>query len=274
MRVFLAGDLDLLGTPLVSLLTAAGHEVARPTSDVPLASRSAYLASIGDLKADAVISLIGVQGELPEHYRAMRAVNRARAEGTSTLLAAARRMGATRVVGASSFHGYGFRSHGTGTLDETLPFGLTDESRNDSVQKALLTAEQQVRAFGGIALRFGHLWGPEHTDVPAIPTRFRGDLPVVHTSDAVRAIVAALTAGESGAAYNIVSNDRTNWAGLQRARASQLGHAAPVELPDGVIRILAPFAAQVITGTSLRLSNNRAASELNWLPQVSVGGAA
>jgi len=263
MRVLVAGATGVFGKSVLDQLAAAGHIPVEPT--VPTTDRAAFLQSLDGITADAVVNLLGTSTEFAEGYRAMVPVTRARLEGTSTLIAAARLLGATRLISASSFTGYGFDVLGDRQLDETAPFGNADDTSNAPVQLGLLGLEQQTRAFGGVVLRFAHLVSENSDSVPAIPRRWEGALPVVSVDDAARAIVHALESGRPGATYNIAGAETVTWRQLQTAQSRIDGYAAPVVLPDSTIRMLAPFAAQVITRTSMRLSTAAARDELDWV---------
>jgi nucleoside-diphosphate-sugar epimerase len=263
MRVLVAGATGVFGKSVLQHLSAAGHVPIEPS--VPVATRATFLASLDESRADAVVNLLGASTELVDGYREMHPVNRARLEGTSTLIAAARRLGATRLVSASSFHGYGFDVLGDRPLAENAPFGEADDTANGAVQLALLGLEQQTRAFGGVVLRFAHLVAESAERVPAVPRTWTGTLPVVHVDDAARAVVRALESGRPGGTYNIAGDESVSWRELQKAQARADGFAAPVVLPDALIRVLAPFASEVITRTSLRLATTAARDELEWI---------
>ena len=265
MRVLVAGATGVFGKSVLDHLLAAGHVPVEPA--VPTTTRAAFLASLDGTNADAVVNLLGTTTELADGYRAMHPLNRARLEGTSTLIAAARRLGATRLVSASSFYGYGFDTLGDRPLAENAPFGEADDTENGAVQLALLGLEQQTRAFGGVVLRLAHLVAENADHVPAVPRTFTGTLPVVHVDDAARAVVRALESGRPGGTYNIAGPETVSWRDLQNAQARIDGFAAPVVLPDALIRVFAPFASEVITRTSLRLSTTAARNELDWVAE-------
>jgi nucleoside-diphosphate-sugar epimerase len=280
MRVLLAGASGAIGRELVPRLLGAGHEVVgitRRRGSIASAGVTEVVADVNDraglltaldgVKAQAVIHQLTALHRAPRGYRDMRETNRLRSEGTSTLIAAARAVGAKRFVAASVFYGYGFRDHGDAMLDETAPFGLPDGTRNDLVQEALLTNELQVRAFGGIALRYGMFYEPGAKRVAPVARGWNGVLPLVHISDAAAAAVLALTKGKAGHAYNIADGSPASFRELQAARASAAGIAPPVELPAPLIRAAAPFGAQLVCRTSIRMSMAKARRELGWRPQ-------
>jgi nucleoside-diphosphate-sugar epimerase len=280
MRVLLAGATGAIGRRLVPQLIAAGHSVIGITRTAgalagtgatelvaDVSRRASFLAALEGVKADAVIHELTALKKAPARYSDMRQTNRLRAEGASTLIAAAKRVGAKRFITASIFYGYGFHDHGSSVLDELAPFGEQDGSRNDSVQTALLSDEQQVRAFGGIALRYGIFYAPGARSIPPIPQRWMGSLPVVHIEDAAHATVLALEKGKSGEAYNIVDDSPTTWRELQSLQAAADGLRPPVELPELALRVVAPFGAQLMTRTSMILSNAKAKRDLGWSPK-------
>jgi nucleoside-diphosphate-sugar epimerase len=264
MRVLVAGATSSLGISLLNELVDAGHEPV--TSPVSAAHRSSYLASLEGVTADAVINLLGASTRLAPGTRALVAVNRARAEGTSTMLAAAERVGAARIVGASSYTGYGLSNHGDVAIDESAPFAVGDDAESASLR----SAEQQALSRGGLVLRFGQLWSQNAATVPPVSRRGDGQLPVVHVRDAARAAVLALERGAAGSVYNITSDETVTWRQLQQAQARMDGFAAPVALDPALLRLIAPLAARVICDTSMRLSTVVADFELGWSARIAL----
>lgn len=270
MRVLLAGSTGAVGRRLVPQLQAAGHEVVglsrSPEADVAvdLLNRQAVLDRLEGERFDAIIHQATALATAPITHAHMTRTNRLRTEGTSTLLAVARRSGATRFVAASVFYGYGFLDHGAAPLTEDEPFGLRDGSANDEVLRCLQANEQQVSAFGGISLRYGLFYGDGMA--PVMDAEFEGLLPVVHLEDAAAAAVRALTRGRRGAAYNIADDQPVSWRELQQAQAVAEGRPFPLALPSWALRAAAPFGAELLTRTSMSLSTARARRELGWRP--------
>lgn len=269
MRVLLAGSTGVIGTELRRQLIDAGHEVSglartatpRATLGVDLLDREAVLRAVDGLEFDAVIHQATALRRTPLAARHMTTTNRLRTEGTSTLLAVARETGATKVITASAFFGYGFSDHGSQPIDETEAFGQHD----DAVQRALLSNEQQVRAAGGAALRYGFVYGTG--PAPVVAAGWNGLLPYVHVVDAASAAVAALTRAKAGQAYNIANDESASWRELQEASAIAAGEPMPREVAPWLLRASAPFAAELIGATSMRLSMAKAKRDLRWKPQ-------
>jgi nucleoside-diphosphate-sugar epimerase len=281
MRVLLAGASGAIGHYLVPQLLEAGHEVIgitrRPGSlagtgaierVADVSSRPEFLAALDGIHADAVIHQLTALKKPPLTYRDMRETNRLRLEGTSNLIAGAKQIGATKMVAASMFYGYGFTEHNTSHVDETDPFGELD-GRNDDVIRAVHGLEQQVRAFGGVVLRYGLIYDPRSRNVSPVPKTWHGRLPLLHISDAASAAVAALEHGKPGEVYNISDDVPTSYRDLQFALAKSIGARRPIELPESVIRAGAPFGGQLTTRTRLRISTEKAKRDLGWEPQFS-----
>ena len=279
MRVFLAGASGVMGRELIPRLLADGHEVVGTTrtrgsldgsgatefvGDVR--DRAAFIATASALQCDAVIHQLTAYRKPPRTFRRMVATNRLRSEGTNTLVAAARAMGATTFIAASSVYGYGFGQHGDVVLDESSRFGKETTGPILAVESALGSLEQQVRAIGGISLRYGIFYAPGGR-IPPIPKDADGVLPFVALSDAADATILALTRGTSGATYNIVDDEPVSWRTLHEARALAAGAPPPTEYRSRTIALAAPFAADLVTRTSLRVSNSLAKAELGWVPE-------
>jgi nucleoside-diphosphate-sugar epimerase len=279
MKVLLAGASGAIGRYLVPQLIEANHEVIGITrTPGSLAStgarevvadvleRDALLAAVDGIKADAVIHQLTSMNRAPTTLRAMRETNRLRTEGTSALIAAARKVGAKKFVAASFFGGYGLQDHGREPRTELAPFGEID-GRADAVQLALLSLEQQVRAFGGVVLRFGLFYDSTTTSVSPVSRTWDGLLPMLHISDAAAATVRALAKYKAGAIYNIADEHPMTYRAREIARARAAGLRPPMRLSDGVLGLVAPYGALLLSRTSITLSTERAATDLGWTPQ-------
>ncbi|HEX4400053.1 MAG TPA: NAD(P)-dependent oxidoreductase [Galbitalea sp.] len=279
MRVLLAGASGAIGRYLLPQLVAANHEVIGITRTpgslagtgarevvADVLDRPALLAALDGIRADVVIHQLTALSKAPARARGMRETNRLRVEGTSTLIAAARRIGAKKFVAASFFGGYGLTDHGRSPLLESDPFGEPD-GRADAVQMALLSLEQQVHAFGGVSLRFGLFYDGTTSQVSPVSATWNGVLPMLHVSDAAAATVRVLARYKAGAIYNIADDEPLTYRAREIARAAAAGIRPPARLPDAVLRIAAPFGALLLSRTSMALDTAKANSELGWTPQ-------
>lgn len=237
--------------------------LARSSADIntDLLDREAVLRAVDGHEFDAIIHQATALKRPPLIAAHMTTTNRLRTEATSTLLAVARETGAAKFVTASVFYGYGFGDHGDLALDESDSFGAEPEP----VQLAVLSNEQQVRAAGGTALRYGFVYGTGAA--PVVVAGWQGVLPVIHVVDAAAAAVSALSHSKRGQAYNIADDSAVSWAELQQASAVAAGSPRPRAVPKWLVQAAAPFAAEMIANTSMRLSTAKARRELRWRPQ-------
>ena len=278
MRVLLAGASGALGREVHPALVRAGHSVAgitrragsvsghRTTEIVAdILDRPALLKAVDGQQFDAVVHIATDLSREPRRYAQMRATNRLRTEGTSALLAAARATDATRFVSGSVFYGYGFEDFEDRVLDEDAAFGQQPGGPVDAVHRALLSNEQQTRAFGGVALRFG-LFYRGRGAIPTVASDWCGTLPFVHVDDAAAATVAALD-GPRGSVFNIVDDTPATWREVHEERARAFELPDPTGLPSWVLRRAQPFRAEILTATSMRVSNARAKEQLGWTPE-------
>ena len=277
MRVLLAGATGEIGRHLLPLLVRSGHTVSgvarHVTGDTSygcteieadIVDRESLLRAVDGLEFDAVIHEATSFRRLPRRYAHMRATNRLRVEGTSALIAAARETGATRFVSASAFYGYGLEDFGNTVIDEDAAFGEQPGGPIDPVHLALISNEQQTRAFGGVALRYGVFYrgrGP----IPSVASDWRGELPFVHIEDAATATIAALDA-PAGSVFNIVDDTPATWREVHEERARAFEAPDPTAVPSWFMRRSAPFRAELLTATSMRVSNARAKAGLGWAP--------
>jgi nucleoside-diphosphate-sugar epimerase len=296
VRVLVAGATGALGIPLTRKLLAAGHEVigisrtpgkrdkhralGAESLVVDVMDKTALLNAVDGLEADAVIHQLTAMKNASPRLRADDPTNALRTRGTANLLAAARMIGARRLVTQSLIFGYGYGDHGARELTEDDPFGLPQGIYTDPLVAGLLSAEQQTftaERIEGIALRYGLLYGPgAFSDLfvelmrrrrLAIPRGGGGTISWIHVEDAAAATVAALELGQPGQAYNVVDDEPVNWRDFTWALAGAFGTPKPWELPNHVLRLAAPYLA-VMMASTLRVSNARARRELEWMPSM------
>jgi nucleoside-diphosphate-sugar epimerase len=183
MRIFVAGATGALGTQLVPLLVAAGHEVAGMTRSERKAETlralgaeavvcdvfdaGALAAAVARFAPGAVVHALTDLPADPRELSARASANsRIRREGTRNLLAAARSAAAHRILAESV----------------AFPVGGDGQAAVEEHERAVLDA-------GGVVLRYGRFYGPgtwhEHDTAPP---------PAVHVAEAARRTVDALEA--------------------------------------------------------------------------------
>lgn len=219
-RVLVAGATGAIGTRLLPLLRAAGYAVVGATRsedkarglrglgyeavvadvyDVPALSRV-----LADCRPDVVIHQLT---DLPKNLDSaqMRAGivrnARIRNEGTGNLVRAAVASGVRRMVAQSIAWAY---APGPGPHSETDP--LETEAAGDraiSVGGVIALEDWVLRTSNlqGVALRYGHIFGPgTHSSEPS-------DFAPVHVDAAAHAALLAIEHGAPGA-YNIAQPNR------------------------------------------------------------------
>ena len=293
MKIIIAGGTGTLGTPIVTQLLAAGHDVvgiARSTEGAQKLRRAGASVIVADamdregllragegLQADAVLHELTALKKAPAGHRAMAATDDLRVTGTANLLDLAGEVGARRFVTQSIVFGYGYRDHGDVTLTEDSPFGVTDGSAFDAHVDAMVSTEQQAFAaegVEGVALRYGLLYGEDAATVErmlrrrSLPVARRGGrLAFVHHQDAAAATIAAVERGRAGEAYNIVDDTPATFRELITAIAEARNAPKPLVLPGSLLKLAAPYGGVVLGDVSMRVSNAKAKRELGWTPQ-------
>jgi uncharacterized protein YbjT (DUF2867 family) len=181
MRVFLAGATGVIGSRLVPLLLAAGHEVAGLTRDAGQADRLAtagvrpvvgdvfdaewLTAAMVDFAPEAVLhELTSLPKDAADLPRSSGANARIRRDGTRNLLAGAAAAGASRFAAQS----VAWPLKGDGAA-------------------AVADLERMVLAADGVVIRYGRFYGPGtyHPDHPPEPPR-------IHVDEAARRTLPAL----------------------------------------------------------------------------------
>jgi nucleoside-diphosphate-sugar epimerase len=293
MKVLVAGATGAIGTPLCRRLNEAGHEVIGITQTTSSASRlerqgirpvvadalnrKQLLDALREVRADVVIHELTALRKPPARHSGMARTNELRTVGTSNLVTAARQVGATRFLTQSIVFGYGYVDHRKQILTESTSFCGANSGRCNPHVAAMQANEKMVRGsedFEGIALRYGIFYGADVSGMRdmlnarkiPVPSRVHNPLPWIHIEDAAAATVAAVENGRPGAAYNIADNGTASWGQMFSDMAVALKAPQPRVLPAWMIRMAAPYVASMILDTSMRVSTNKAHTELGWAP--------
>lgn len=296
MRVLVVGASGVIGTRLVPLLTAVGHDVvalsrsSRRTAGLEAAGvevvvadaldRDQLLAAVRQAAPDAVVNLLtAIPAEINPRRLAkdFALTNQLRTEGTRNLIEAAQACGVRRIVAQGVAYGY---QPGDGLANEDAPLWHDGTPRQFApVLAALVSLEEQSLAAGSVILRFGHLYGPgsAYAADGAFTAQVRaGKVPLVgggnavfsfiHADDAASAVVAAVDRDTAGV-LNVVDNDPVPLHTWLPEFADRLGAPAPRRAPAALAR-LAVGAWGVAFMNQLRGADNaRARLALNWRPR-------
>jgi nucleoside-diphosphate-sugar epimerase len=298
MRVLIAGATGAVGTRLVPLLIAAGHEVigitrtpgkaeslrrAGATPMVvdalrPALLRRAVLAAHAQVVVHEMTALSNVS-DLRRFDNNFAATNRLRTQALDYLLAAARESGARRFI-AQSFCGWPYAHTGGPVKSEDCPLDPDPPAELRHTLDAIRHLEVAVTAAypeQGLVLRYGALYGPgtgmldagtarqfKHRFVPVIGEG-NGWWSFIHVEDAARATAAAVERG-AGGIYNIVDDDPAPVREWLPRLAQVLGAKAPIHVPRWLARILTGEHLVTMMTDNRAGWNGKARRELGWSP--------
>ena len=219
MKVFFAGASGAIGKRLLPMLLERGYEVLAMSrsperaAGIEAAGARAVVLDVYDaqglhaaLRAFRPAWVIHQLTDLPPGLDPARMADahsrnaRVRREGTANLVAAARAVGATRMVAQSIAWAY---APGEPPLHEEQPLDLAAIGPRAISVAGVAALESAVLGAGpmeGIVLRYGRLYGPGTGAEAADPCLS------VHVDDAARAALLALEWGVRGA-YNVAERD-------------------------------------------------------------------
>jgi 2-alkyl-3-oxoalkanoate reductase len=289
MRVFVAGATGAVGARLVPQLLERGHEVVGTSRSPDKADRlraaGAEAVVLDVLDADAVRSAVATarpdaivheatalagMTDVKHFDRSFEQTNRLRTDGTDALLAAARETGVRRFV-AQSYAGWPYARGDGAVKTEDDPLDPTPVPAMRETLSAIRYLEKAVIAAGGLALRYGGLYGsPDDAQLELVRKR---QLPIVgdgdgiwsfvHLDDAAAATVIALERGEPGV-YNVVDDDPAPVREWLPALAEAIGAKPPRHVPRMLARLLAGESGVALMTEIRGASNAKAKRELGW----------
>lgn len=300
MRVFIAGATGAVGSHLVPLLIAAGHEVvgtSRSVGRLPEIERAgargvvmdgldatSVRTAVLDARPDVIVhqltALSGQVGDMKHFDRVFAGTNALRTRGTDNLLAAATEAGVGRFI-AQSYSGWPNERTGVPVKTEEDPLDPHPTTASRETIAAIRYVERRTTDVGGLALRYGTLYGPGNAigrggEVVEMVTARK--LPIVgggtgvwsfcHVEDAASAAAVAVTRGAPGI-YNIVDDDPAPVAEWLPELARIVGAKPPMRVP---VWLAKPLIGEhgVSMMTQVRgSSNGKAKRELGWEPKYS-----
>jgi 2-alkyl-3-oxoalkanoate reductase len=289
MRVFVTGATGAVGTRLVPQLVERGHEVIGTSRSPERAERlrargaeplvldvldaAAVRSAVAAARPDAIVhqatALAGMT-DVKHFDRSFEQTNLLRTQGTDALLAAARQSGVSRFV-AQSFAGWPYAREGGAVKTEEDPLDPAPVPAMRETHAAIRHLEQAVVDAGGIALRYGGLYGsPDDSQVELVRNRrfpIVGDgggiWSFVHLEDAAAAAVIALEQGAPGI-YNVVDDEPAPVREWLPALAKAIGAKPPRRVPRFLARLLAGESGVVLMTETRGASNAKAKRELGW----------
>jgi 2-alkyl-3-oxoalkanoate reductase len=292
MRVFVAGATGAVGARLVPQLLEQGHEVVGTSRSPDKADRlravgaeavvldvldaEAVRSAVAAARPDAIVheatALAGMT-DVKHFDRSFEQTNRLRTEGTDALLAAAHETGVRRFV-AQSYAGWPYARDDGAVKTEDDPLDPTPVPAMRETLAAIRYLEKAVVDAGGLALRYGGLYGsPDDAQLELVRKR---QLPIVgdgdgiwsfvHLDDAAAATVIALERGEPGV-YNVVDDDPAPVREWLPALAEAIGAKPPRHVPRVLARLLAGESGVALMTEIRGASNAKAKRELGWTPR-------
>jgi len=301
MRIFIAGASGAIGSHLVPQLVARGHQVVGTTRS---AAKVGTLRALGaepvivdaldpDSVADAVANaepevvvhqLTALSGPVTSRNtkRGIAETNRLRTQGTDYLLAAARAVGAGKVVAQSNAL-WMERVAGqvAGEDDPLEPNPPADAWEGVEALRYLETAVTGISWGDGIAIRYGSFYGPgigiERAPGGVIAEQIRkrkfpivggggGVTSLAHIADAASATVAAIERGRPGI-YHVADDEPAPVREWLPVLARALGARPPRRVPAWLARLIAGPAAVDMMTRARGISSERAKRELGWKPE-------
>lgn len=292
MQVLLVGATGAVGRQLVPQLLAAGHQVTGTTRSPAKADGLSAAgaepvvldvldgAAVGEAVAKAEPEVIIYESTAipPDlNFRKFDQVfgptNTLRTVGLDHLLAAAAAQGVPRFL-AQSYAGWPYARTGGPVKTEEDPLDPDPPAAQRQGLAALRHLEDAVTAAGGLALRYGSLYGPGSSELMVSMLR-RRQVPVIgdgggvwsflHVTDAAAATVAALEAGPPGV-YNVVDDEPAAVKEWLPVAARGAGAKPPLHLPAWVGRLAAGEVGVSMMTRIRGCSNAKAKAELGWRP--------
>jgi 2-alkyl-3-oxoalkanoate reductase len=288
MRILVTGATGVIGSRVVPLLQAAGHDVTaavRPQGGgapgVPAGARVCPLDLFDPGQVGAAVAghdvVINLATHIPASSARMlmpgawRENDRIRRTGSANLVEAALAAGATRFIQESFAPIYA--GQGDRWIDESSPVRPTSNTRS------VLDAEAAAMRFTdrggiGVVLRFAAFYGPDAwqlTDMIAFVRRgwmpllgpARSFFPSISHDDAAAAVVSAL--GVAPGIYNVTDDEPLRHREFAGALADALS-LPPPRLPPAWMAYLAGPVGRMLA-RSLRLDNARLRTASDWRPR-------
>jgi nucleoside-diphosphate-sugar epimerase len=229
------------------------------------------------------LSALSAAGNFRKWDQEFALTNRFRTEVTDNLLAAARTIGTRRFI-AQSFCGWPYARKGGPVKTEDDPLDPKPAESFVKTLAAIRYLEDKMRSTAfleGIALRYGNFYGPGNSigkGGAVYKAVRRRQLPIIgggggvwsfiHTLDAARATVAAVSRGAPGI-YNIVDDEPAKVSTWLPALAKAIGANPPYKIPHWLGEVLIGKAGVGMMTQVRGGSNAKAKKELGWKPVYS-----
>lgn len=282
-NVLLAGASGVLGGHITTALRKHGYTVLSlgrgMGNDVAadLMNRDQLLRAVEGLQVDTVVHAATALRKAPMRHKDMFATDDLRVTGTANLMAAAKLVGARRVIAESMVFGYGYQNFGDRVLTENDEFargGTGPIARHLEGMRVKEDLMLNTPGIEGISLRYGCFYGRGGTEsivellrnrrLPAVNDHGRV-LPWINLADAGAAVADAVEGGVPGNAYNIVDDGPLGFGAHVRLVAETFGTPKPPTVPGLLLRPMSYLYE--MAHASMLVSNAKAKAELGWKPR-------
>jgi nucleoside-diphosphate-sugar epimerase len=294
VRVFVAGGTGAVGRPLVAGLVAKGHAVTVFSRSADrTAATEGVTAVAGDALSEAQLSG-AIENARPDVVinqltnlsqttspialkRGLKKTAQLRQEASATIAAASRQAGVRRVIAQSISFIY---RPGAGIRTESDPLWTDAGGQIGDLAQSLATLESNTLGqpdIEGVVLRYGFFYGPGTYFAPdgaftgmvrrrmlPLAGEGKGVFGFVHLDDAATATLAALD-GPTGV-FNVVDDVPAPASEWIPTLASLIGAKPPRHVPVGMLRATAGAHTAYMMSAQPPVSNQRARSELGWVP--------
>jgi nucleoside-diphosphate-sugar epimerase len=266
----------VVGSSRSAARAASLRELGAEPLALDLLDREAVRRAVAETRPQAIVheaTALAGMSDFRRFDRSFALTNRLRTDGTAALLAAARESGVERLV-AQSYTSWPYARVGGPVKDEDDPLDPTPAPKMRESLAAIVGLERAVVGAGGLALRYGGLYGaPDDAQLELVRRRRfpivgggGGIWSFVHLDDAAAATALALERGAPGV-YNVVDDDPAPVREWLPALAAAIGAPPPRRVPRWLARLAAGESGVVLMTESRGASNAKARRELGWTPR-------
>jgi uncharacterized protein (TIGR01777 family) len=261
MRIVVAGGSGLIGSALLPVLRAAGHDVLQLVRGPARDDQARWDPPAGRIDAgaldgaDAVVNLCGVGVADRRWSQARKQLLRdSRVEPTEVLAEAVARHGVGTLVNASGVDYYG--DTGDREVDESTPNGTGFLAELCRVWEV---ATESAAAAGArvVRLRIAPVLATDGGIMAVLRPTYRLLLgarlgsgrqyfPWIHLDDVLTAVLAAVQRPSLSGAVNLVAPQQVTFAEFSRALAASMRRPAPWVVPSFAIRAVAGELSGVV----------------------------
>lgn len=290
MKILIVGGTGVIGTYLLPVLAARGHELtvlARSDRAAEMPRRHGARTLRGDILSpqtlgDAVTGqdvVIHAATSIPRTFPGKPSDfahnDRIRVDGTRNLLAAMTAAGVRRIVGQSIIWVYGDRRGAW--VDEATPVQPPRLARSAVTLETLMREWQEATGGSAHLLRCSAMYAAEAYHTREIIDRLKKRLApligagdnyqdFVHAADVASAFALAAEHDAPGRTWLVTDDEPVMLGDYLRWIARAVGAPEPVRVPPFMARLALGQEMLDAYSASLRCRNDRIKADLGWMP--------